>query len=384
MIKPHGGKLVDRYLNNEESQVYNGKLAEMKKITLDEIQVSDVDLIANGAMSPLKGFMCRNDYDRVISDMRLYDRTVWPIPVTLRFTEKEAENFDTGDEAALMNKEGTFIGVLKISDIFKREKGIEAASIYQTVDRNHPGVKYLYEKGDIIVGGNIKAVKRQIKDEFYRYRFGPAETRIEIERRGWNEIVAFQTRNPIHRAHEYLQKTALECVDGLLIHPLVGFTKPGDIPADVRLKCYEAIVEKYYPKDRVMLGVFPAAMRYAGPREAVFHAICRKNYGCTHIIIGRDHAGVGNYYGTYDAQDIFDTFTRDEIGIRIMKFEHSFFCKKCGNMASKKTCPHSDSDRIFLSGTKVREMLAKGENLPMEFTRPEVSEILKQYYQNMT
>lgn len=380
MIKPHGGKLINRYLSETEAEKYKAQSDKMKSIILDERELSDVELIANGAMSPLEGFMCRDDYNNVIESMTLSNGVVWSIPVTLQMKEENSKKYNTGDIAVLKNKNGEFAGIFEIEDKFERDKEKEALSIYQTLDTNHPGVSYLHKKGDIILGGKIKAVKKNKKDVFSRYRLDPIKVRDEFEKKGWKEVVAFQTRNPIHRAHEYLQKTALELVDGLLIHPLVGFTKPGDIPADVRLECYETIIENYYPSDRVMLSVFPAAMRYAGPREAVFHAICRKNYGCTHMIIGRDHAGVEDYYGTYDAQKIFDRFTDDEMGIKIMKFEHSFYCKKCGNMASSKTCPHSSSDRIFLSGTKVREILSGGEDLPTEFTRDEVSSILKKYY----
>ncbi len=383
MIKPHGGELKNRYMSSSEAQEYQKRLDDMKSIVLDEREISDVELIANGAMSPLEGFMCREDYTGVVEGMRLQDGTVWSIPITLQVEKNAAAKYGEGQEAALLDGEGRLVGVLTVEDRFERDAENEAGKVYRTTDREHPGVKYLYEKGDVLLGGKIKAVKRQIRDEFFEYRLDPAEVREKFSERGWKSVVAFQTRNPIHRAHEYLQKTALELVDGLLIHPLVGFTKPGDIPADVRLKCYETMMEKYYPQDRVMLSVFPAAMRYAGPREAVFHAICRKNYGCTHMIIGRDHAGVGNYYGTYDAQNIFDEFTQQETGINIMKFEHSFFCKVCGNMASNKTCPHSGKDRVFLSGTKVREMLSKGDDLPAEFTRPEISSILKEYYQGL-
>ncbi len=377
MIEPHGGVLKESFLSDSQSLEYQKELTNLKKINLDESEASDLALLANGAYSPLTGFLNSRDYHSILEKNRLASGEVWTIPIVLS-VDSDLE-YQTGEEVALVSDDDRLLGILLVEEIFKRDKIKEAESVFGTTDHNHPGVEYLFRKGDWLLAGEIKAVKRK-GSGFPESEFTPKELRSEFEKRGWKSIVAFQTRNPIHRAHEYLQKVALEMVDGLLIHPLVGFTKPGDIPAGVRMECYRALIEDYYPEDRVFLSVFPAAMRYAGPKEAVFHALVRKNYGCTHFIVGRDHAGVGNYYGTYDAQNIFDNFTTAEIGITVLRFENTFYCKKCGGMASGKTCPHQGDDRIFLSGTKVREMLSDGFELPVEFTRPEVSQILAEYY----
>lgn len=377
LIEPHSGELKESFLTDFELLEYQKELPGLKKIYLDEIEASDLTLLANGAYSPLTGFVNSQDYHSILEKNRLSSGAVWTIPIVLSVAS--GLEYQTGDEVALVSKEGQLLGVLRVEEIFQRDKEKEADSVFGTIDHNHPGVEYLFKKGDWLLAGKIKAVKRRVSS-FPDDELTPGELRHEFQKRGWKSVVAFQTRNPIHRAHEYLQKVALEMVDGLLIHPLVGFTKPGDIPAEVRMQCYQALIKEYYPKERVMLSVFPAAMRYAGPKEAVFHALVRKNYGCTHFIVGRDHAGVGNYYGTYDAQNIFDNFTDAEIGIKILRFENTFYCKKCGNMASGKTCPHPNTDRVFLSGTKVRELLSKGEKLPPEFTRTEVSRVLTEYY----
>lgn len=378
MIEPHGGVLKESFLSGPEVLEYQKGLAKIKQIVLDQSEASDLALLASGAYSPLSGFVNSRDYHSILETSRLASGEVWTIPIVLSLTSPL--EYQTGEEVALVSKENRFLGVLRVEEIFRRDKEKEAAAVFGTTDHNHPGVEYLYKKGDWLVAGEIKAAQRRVSS-FPEYEFTPKQLREEFKRRGWRSIAAFQTRNPIHRAHEYLQKVALEMVDGLLVHPLMGCTKQGDIPAEVRLECYRALLQEYYPPERVMLSVFPAAMRYAGPKEAVFHALVRKNYGCTHFIVGRDHAGVGNYYGTYEAQNIFDQFTKEEIGIEILKFENTFYCKKCGNMASGKTCPHQGEDRVFLSGTKVREMLREGFSLPPEFIRAEVSQILKEYYQ---
>jgi sulfate adenylyltransferase len=345
------------------------------------MNISDLEMIAIGAYSPLTGFMKQADYNSVVHDMHLSNGLPWTVPVTLAVTEEQAADIDIGQTVALAepSDDGQHVmGVIEVEEIYTVDPEVEAANVYRTTEDAHPGVARIYNQGKVMIAGDIWVfdLPHANKSEFPELRHTPAQTRRMFAQNGWRRIVGFQTRNPIHRAHEYIQKTALEIVDGLFLHPLVGETKKDDIPADIRIESYEAILRDYYPADRVLLGVFPAAMRYAGPREAVFHAIARKNYGCTHFIVGRDHAGVGGYYGTYDAQNIFDEFEPSEIGIVPLRFEHAFYCKKCEMIVTAKTCPHGQDEWLHLSGTQVRELLSKGENLPHEFTRPEVSEVL--------
>jgi sulfate adenylyltransferase len=293
--------------------------------------------------------------------------------VTLSVTEAEAEPLKEGEWVRLDDATGRFVGVLELTQKYRYNKAHEATNVYRTDEEAHPGVKVVYDQGAINLAGPVWLLERDPHPLFPAYQIDPAASRQKFAELGWKTVVGFQTRNPIHRAHEYIQKCALETVDGLFLHPLVGATKSDDIPADVRMRCYEIMVDKYFPKDRVMLAINPSAMRYAGPREAIFHAIVRKNYGCTHFIVGRDHAGVGDYYGTYDAQHIFDEFEPDELGIQPMKFEHAFYCKRTGQMATTKTSPSGPEDRLHLSGTKVRAMLREGKTPPPEFSRPEVA-----------
>lgn len=375
MIAPHGGRLVNRVAAGEQRDTLLATAANAPKITMNAREVSDLEMIGTGAMSPLEGFMGSADLDNVAKNCRLANGTVWPLPVTL--SDKGAA-VESGKTHALVDEAGNLLGVIDVTEVYAFDRDTEAQGCLGTTDDKHPGVQYLKGLGDAkYVAGTVWLLNMPEHAFANNHRLTPRETRVLFKTKGWNTVVAFQTRNPIHRAHEYLTKCALEMVDGLLIHPLVGETKSDDIPAETRMKCYETLLAGYYQPDRVALAVYPQAMRYAGPREAIFHALLRQNYGCTHFIVGRDHAGVGDYYGTYDAQNIFGTFAEGEIGITPMMFEHAFWDKVAGAMASNKTAAATKpEDKVFLSGTKVREMLTNGERPPVEFTRPEVADIL--------
>lgn len=372
-IAPHGGQLINRIATAVERQEFLDKADQLPRVQLDERATSDLVMIAIGGFSPLKGFMEQADYELVVEDMRLTNGLPWAIPITLSVSEEVAEPLQEGSWVRLDDSQGRFIGILELTQKYRYVKAHEAVNVYRTDDYNHPGVKVVYEQGPINLAGPIWLLQRDLHPLFPAYQIDPAQSRQSFQEKGWKTIVGFQTRNPIHRAHEYIQKCALEIVDGLFLHPLVGATKEDDIPADVRMRCYEIMLEHYFPQDRVILGINPSAMRYAGPREAIFHALIRKNYGCTHFIVGRDHAGVGDYYGTYDAQYIFDEFKPEELGIVPMKFEHAFYCTRTQQMATTKTSPSEPKDRIHLSGTKVRALLREGKLPPPEFSRPEVA-----------
>ena len=375
-IPAHGGRLIDLLATGDEAKSLRERAAGLPTVKLDSRSLSDLELLTTGGYSPLDGFMARDDYRAVVSGMHLSGGLPWPMPVTLAVSDEQAASIKEGDEVALADEAGRTLGVLDVREKFGYDKKAEASGVYRTEDEVHPGVAAVYAQGDTLLGGPLRVIERPHYDDFPQYRLTPAQTRAAFAERDWKTVVGFQTRNPVHRAHEYIQKAAMEIVDGLLLHPLVGDTKEGDIPADVRMRCYEVLLEGYYPQGSVVLSVNPAAMRYAGPREAVFHALVRKNFGCTHFIVRRDHAGVGKYYGTFDAQLIFSEIDPVALGITPLMFEHSFFCNKCEGMGSAKTCPHEAADRVFLSGTQVREMLAGGISPPPEFSRPEVAKVL--------
>ncbi|MHC4414057.1 MAG: sulfate adenylyltransferase [Planctomycetota bacterium] len=379
LIAPHGGSLVNRVVDSRRARALAEEAAALPRITLTSKQACDLEMIASGAFSPLTGFVGRSDFESICRRMRLADGTVWPIPITLAVPDEVKAKLGPGRRAALQHPDGSLLAVIDVEEIYPHDKTLELPSVYRTGDEAHPGVKAVLEEGDWLVAGPVHVLTvtpANAGEQFTEFRLPPAATRRAFEERGWKTVTAFQTRNPIHRAHEYLTKCAQEICDGLLIHPLVGDTQPGDIPADVRMTCYKALIEKYYVPERTMLSVMPAAMRYAGPREAILHAIVRKNYGCSHFIVGRDHAGVGDYYGTYDAQTIFDDLEPGELGITPLKFEHAAWCNSCEGMTSARSCPHGPKEKVFLSGTKVREMLKAGERPPQEFTRPEVADVL--------
>lgn len=376
VIAPHGGKLVNRIVEGGERERLEEKVGSLEPLTLDAWEISDLEMLAVGTFSPLEGFMGREDYENVLANMRLANGLPWTIPVTLAVERAEAERLKEGEDVALYDEDKNLLAVLHLQEKYPLDKEREALQVYLTTEADHPGVAALKKKGDVLLGGSVSLLHRPKHTSLAKYRLEPKETRFLFRQKGWRRVVAFQTRNPIHRAHEYIQKCAMEMVDGLLVHPLVGQTKKGDISADLRMRCYEVLLQNYYPKERTVISVLPANMRYAGPREAIFHSLMRKNYGCTHFIVGRDHAGVGNYYGAFDAHYIFDEFDREELGITPMFFDFTFYCKKCGSMASTRTCPHDSSHHLSLSGTKVREMLRKGEVPPPEFTRPEVAQVL--------
>jgi sulfate adenylyltransferase len=372
-IAPHGGILVNRIATLDQRQEFFDKAESLPRVQLSDRSISDLQMIAIGALSPLKGFMNEADYLSVVKQMRLSNGLPWSVPITLSVTEAVADTLKEGTLVRLDTPAGQFAGILELAEKYRYSKEEEALNVYRTDDLKHPGVQVVDQSGPVNLAGEVWLLERELDVRFPQYQIDPAKSRILFKEKGWKTIVGFQTRNPIHRAHEYIQKCALETVDGLFLHPLVGTTKDDDIAADVRMRCYEILLEKYYPKERVILAINPAAMRYAGPREAIFHALIRKNYGCTHFIVGRDHAGVGDYYGTYDAQHIFDEFEPGELGIVPMKFEHAFYCTLTEQMATTKTSPSTPEQRVHLSGTKVREMLRAGKLPPPQFSRPEVA-----------
>jgi sulfate adenylyltransferase len=375
LIAPHGGSLILNQADAQEQAELRERAPRLPRVIIGSRQIADLEMLAVGAFSPLNGFLQRADYLSVLNTMHLANGLPWSIPVTLSTSTEQAAQLKEGEQIALVDAEGTLYAVLLLQEKYAYDKQLEAQQVYRTTDDAHPGVQVLYQQGDVLLGGQVRTLG-PFPQAFAHYRYTPTQSRQLFVERGWKRVVGFQTRNPVHRAHEYIQKCALETVDGLFLHPLIGDTKGDDIPADVRMRCYTVLLENYYPAERVILGVLPAAMRYAGPREAIFHALIRKNYGCSHFIVGRDHAGVGNYYGTYDAHYIFAEFSAEELGITPMFFDHTFYCRACDAMASAKTCPHSSEQHVALSGTKVRQLLQSGTLPPPEFSRPEVARVL--------
>ncbi len=380
MMEPHGRALVNRLATGERALKLEDEARRLPVVRLDAFELSDLEMIAIGGFSPLEGFMTHADYESVVREMHLANGLAWSLPVTLAVTSQQAAELSPASRVALADGEGKPLGVLDLEDVFRADHQEEARFVFRTTETAHPGVKYLASRGEVYLGGRVELFRRP-RHAFSHHRLDPADTRRIFAERGWNTVVGFQTRNPVHRAHEYIQKTALEIVDGLLLHPIAGETKSDDVSLEVRLRCYEALVKNYYPRDRVLLSLNPASMRYAGPREAIFHALVRKNFGCTHFIVGRDHAGVGGYYGPYDAQTIFSGFAAGELGITPLFFEHTFYCRACDGIASPKTCGHGNESRVILSGTQVRSILREGGRLPAEFTRPEIAAILQEAFQ---
>jgi sulfate adenylyltransferase len=386
LVQPHGGELEPLLLHGQDLAQAKSEANTLPQVRLTSRETSDLIMLAVGAFSPLNGFMKHDDYIGVVKNMHTADGTLWPVPITLAVPKLQADSLRLGDQVALVDDEsGEMMGSMTVEDKYAYDKKVEALQVFRTEDQAHPGVAKLYAQHDVLIGGAVKVFSEGPYPELYGHYYGrPAETRAIFEELGWSTVSAFQTRNPIHRSHEYCTKIALEVSDGVLIHPLVGKLKSDDIPADIRMKCYEVLIENYYPKERVVLKVYPMEMRYGGPREAVLHAVFRQNYGCSHLIIGRDHAGVGNYYGPFDAQKIFEDIDENELKIKPLNIDWTFWCNKCDGMASMKTCPHGKEDRVAISGTKMREMLSNGERLPKEFSRPEVGEILMNYYKSLT
>ncbi|UCE05757.1 MAG: sulfate adenylyltransferase [bacterium] len=385
LVPPHGGQLKPLLLGNEARENELEKVNTLPKVRMNSRETSDLIMLGIGAFSPLKGFMRQEDYVKVVEMMHLADGTLWPIPITLSVDKNQADSINIDDEIALIDDDSDqLMGTMKVEEKYSYDKKDEAKNVFRTDDEAHPGVAKIYAQFDTYLAGPVKVLSEgEYPDRFNTYYARPKETRAIFSQLGWHTVAGFQTRNPIHRSHEYVTKIALEVSDGLLIHPLVGKLKADDIPAEIRMKCYQVLLENYYPKDRVICKVYPMEMRYGGPREAVLHAIFRQNFGCSHLIIGRDHAGVGNYYGPFDAQKIFKEINDGELAIKPLNIDWTFWCYKCEGMASMKTCPHNKEDRLLISGTKLRQMLANGERPPEEFSRPEVIDILMDYYKSM-
>ena len=371
--RPHGGRLVNRVVTGRRRELLLEEAKELTKITLSDDWAVDLVNIAKGVFSPLEGFMVQGEFLSVLYDMRLPSDLPWTIPIVLDVSPEEISGVKEGDDITLTTKDGLILGLLHVEEIYGYDKKEFAEKVFKTKDINHPGVARVYSMKELLIGGKIDLLNEP-PNPYYRYTLYPAETRVLFREKGWRTIVGFQTRNAPHLGHEYIQKTALAFVDGLFINPLIGKKKKGDFKDEVILAAYDALIKHYYPKNSVVLAILRTWMRYAGPREAIFHAIIRKNFGCTHFIVGRDHAGVGNYYGPYEAQEIFSEFP--DLGITPLFFREFFYCKKCGSIVNERVCPHPPEYRIVFSGTKIRQMLMKGEKPPEYMMRPEVADVI--------
>jgi len=383
LVKPHGGgELKPLLLDGDALAAETKRAATLPKVNVSSREAGDIIMMGIGGFTPLEGFMTHADWEGVCDGMKMASGLFWPIPVTLSTDKATADSLSEGDSVALYDPErDEILATMKVTEKYTIDKKHECMQVYKTTDMEHPGVKMVMEQGDVNLAGPIKVLSQGEFPEEYGDQFmTPMQTRAEFEKRGWKTIAAFQTRNPMHRSHEYLAKIAIETLDGVLVHSLLGKLKPGDIPADVRSNAIATLIDKYFAPNTVIQAGYPLDMRYAGPREALLHALFRQNYGCSHLIVGRDHAGVGDYYGPFDAHHIFDEIPAGSLETQALKIDWTFWCNKCDGMASMKTCPHDAADRILLSGTKLRKALSEGEDVSSKFSRPEVLEILRAYY----
>jgi sulfate adenylyltransferase len=387
LVNPHGGgDLMPLLLQGAELKAEQTRAAALPKVRVSSREKGDIIMLGIGGFTPLEGFMTHTDWQGVCDGMKMANGLFWPIPITLSTDKATAGSVSTGSDIALVDPDdGSILATMKVTEKYTIDKAHECAMVFKTTDLEHPGVKMVMEQGDVNLAGPIKVLSTGGFTEKYGEQFmTPAQTRALFTEMGWSKIAAFQTRNPMHRSHEYLAKVAIETCDGVLVHSLLGALKPGDIPADVRTKAIGTLMEKYFVKKTVVQAGYPLDMRYAGPREALLHALFRQNYGCSHLIVGRDHAGVGSYYGPFDAHHIFDHLPKGSLETVALKIDWTFWCYKCGGMASARTCPHADEDHLLLSGTKLRKMLSEGGDVPAEFSRPEVLEVLREYYAGLT
>jgi sulfate adenylyltransferase len=388
LVNPHGKekKLKPLLLSGGELEEEKKKAKTLTQVRISSRESGDLIMMGIGGFTPLTGFMGYDDWKGVCAEYKMADGTFWPIPITVSTTEGQADSIKINEEIALVSEEtGEIMATMKVTEKYKIDKAYECKQVFRTTDMEHPGVAMVMKQPDINLAGPVKVLSEgTFPKEYPGIYLRPAETRKIFEEKGWSTVAAFQTRNPMHRSHEYLTKIAIETCDGVFIHMLLGKLKPGDIPADVRQKAIDVLIEHYYVKDTITVGGYPLDMRYAGPREALLHALFRQNYGCSHLIVGRDHAGVGEYYGPFDAQKIFDEIPKDALETKPLKIDWTFYCYKCDGMASMRTCPHGKEDRLILSGTKLRKMLSEGEEVPDHFSRPEVLKILREYYQGLT